>query len=365
MYSKEHRDRIIFIISDLGSGGAQRVIVTLSNYWVDMGFHVSILTLENKNSFYELDQRIFLEQNKNQRVDILGASLLKKILSNFKKIQNIRDVYGKYPNGIFISFIDRTNILSLIANIGLGRRLVVSERGNLSTTFLPFTWKFLRRMLYGKAYLQIAQTKGVINEYVKFGIPTKNVATISNPLSLRDSPLNNTPKENMLLAVGRLHVDKGFEDLIVAYRQSGVTWPLYILGEGDERARLEKLISEFCLSNAVFLLGNIGDIANFYKRASIFILSSKTEGMPNVLLEAMEFGCACISSNCAYGPSEIIDDKVDGILYDVGNTLSLSKAIKELVDSKETITRLASNAKKKASFYSIESVSNKWLDAII
>ena len=354
--------QIIFIISDLGSGGAQRVIVGLSNYWVNQNIQVKILVLDNGINFYPIDKRVELVFRKKNFSQFSFFTFLLKPFSNLNRVLFLRNYFKQTKKGFFISFIDRTNILSLIANVGLNRKLVISERGNMCFYQQPLIWDRARKLLYNRATAIVAQTKGIVEDLLQIGISANKIHIIPNPLCIDANSNRALNKESIILAVGRLHKDKQFDLLIEAYASSNVMWPLYIIGEGEERSFLESKIRNLGLNNRVFLLGNNTEIDRLYARASIFILSSRTEGFPNVLLEAMSFGCACISTNCDYGPSEIINSGIDGILVDNGIHSAMSDAIKNLVKDNQLVSGLGSNARKRVKAFDIDRIAQKWLE---
>lgn len=355
-------NQIIFIISDLGSGGAQRVIVGLSNYWVNQNRQVKILVLDNSINFYPIDERVQVVCRKKNLSQFSFFILLLKPFSNLNRILFLHSHLKQVNNALFISFIDRTNILSLIANIGLNRKLVISERGNMCFYQQPLIWENARKLLYNRATAIVAQTKGIVKDLLQLGISAHKMHVIPNPLCIDANSNSELIKESIILAVGRLHKDKQFDLLIDAYASSNVMWPLYIIGEGEERSFLESRIRSLSLNDRVFLLGNNSELKRFYARASIFILSSRTEGFPNVLLEAMSFGCACISTNCDYGPSEIINSGIDGILVDNGIHSAMANAIKNLVKDNQLVSFLGSNARKRVKAFDIERIAQKWLE---
>ena len=356
MYSS----KIVFLIADLGSGGAQRVIATLSNYWVTVGMQVEILTLENTDCFYQLDNSVNVTGLKYKRFSTFFHPL-NSFLNNLSKLYFLRKKFLHEPTSAYISFIDTTNILALIASRFLNIRLTISDRNNLSDVKLTSSWLFLRRKYYKRASCLVLQTKGVIKEYNKFNIKLPDIKIIPNPVLQQNRTLAVFKKENILISVGRLHKDKGFDLMIAAYAQSKVEWPLYILGEGPERHSLELQIAEAGLQSSIFLLGNIEDVQTYYSKAAIFLFTSKTEGMPNALLEAMSFGCACISMDCPYGPSEIIDHYKDGILIPHGNIAFFAESLASLVKNKELLSALSKESIQKSSNYSIDKISNMWL----
>ena len=170
--------------------------------------------------------------------------------------------------------------------------------------------------------------------------------------------------DKLLLAVGRLDVQKGFEDLIAAFASRNpqlAGWKLVILGEGGLRTDIETLIESLGLADSVLLPGWAGNVADWYARAQMFVLSSHIEGFPNALLEAMSHGVACVSYDCATGPAEIIRDGIDGRLVPpAAGADGLAAAINELGENEEARTQFATRAEQVRQRFAPEKIMLEW-----
>ena len=164
----------------------------------------------------------------------------------------------------------------------------------------------------------------------------------------------------MVLGVGRLEEQKNFKLLIKVFSQIQTDWKLFIAGDGTQKEELEKMIKK----DNIKLIGIRKDIFDFYKKASIFVLSSKKEGFPNALIEAMACGCACVAFDCPYGPSEIIENYKNGILVENQNEEKLKEAIELLIKDENLRKKLAKEAVKVKEKYSIEKIADGWENAI-
>jgi len=166
------------------------------------------------------------------------------------------------------------------------------------------------------------------------------------------------------LAIGRLVPQKGFDLLIEAVALVGPdvldSWQVEILGEGPCREELQQLLVSRGLSDRVHLVGQVRDVVERLSRASLFVLSSRFEGFPNALTEAMAAGVASISFDCPTGPRELITPGVDGVLVPPGDVVALSKALTELMTSPDKRRRIGEAARVSMSKYAPNHVGDQW-----
>nr|WP_200763275.1 glycosyltransferase [Nitrosophilus alvini] len=239
--------KILFVISSLGTGGSERVLVTLANYLVKK-YEITIVLLSTDTIFYDIDSNvkvISLNLSKSAKSFIDGLS------NNFNRIKVLSKTIKKENPDIIISFLTRTNILSIVASKLVGKKIIVSERSNYN--FLKSkVWRFLRRAVYPFADGLIVQSKYDKSKYDFH----KNCQIIYNPLFIKNSKKNNFfKKKHIILGVGRIDYNKGFDRLLKAYSTIDTDWKLIIVGEGEERKNLQDLIKKLNLENKVFLIG--------------------------------------------------------------------------------------------------------------
>lgn len=192
------------------------------------------------------------------------------------------------------------------------------------------------------------------------------VTVIPNPCSLDGTGLPKTAKSKTVLAVGRLHEQKGFDLLLRAWQpieKRHPEWSLRIVGEGPERSRLETQIHELGLQRAV-LAGRTADVAKEYASASLFVLSSRYEGLPLALIEAMWSGLPCIAFDCPQGPAELLADG-RGWLVPNGDIQALSEKLAYLIAHPEETAGRAHKAQTFAqNTYSEAAIMPQWLKVI-
>lgn len=358
MHNKKNINSITFVIGSLDLGGAQRVLVNLANYFSSNGMKVNIIySMEFKNKpAYKVSENInFYKVPSNIKLNVKG--FVNGKINNFLILKHLRTKFKELDSDIIISFLDKTNVRCIIANFMLKTPLVISER--ISYDFLQSkSWRFLRKLFYPFSDGMVVLSKYDFNKY-DF---VKNKKIIFNPLNIDETlKVKFEKKEKIILAAGRLEKQKGFDRLIKAISKFNTKeWKVFILGEGSERGPLESLISKYNLGKQVFLLGNKDDIYEYYNRASIFVLSSRYEGFPNVLAEAMAYGCSCIAFDCKTGPSDIIEDNVNGVLVPDGKIDLLAKGIEKVLNDVELRKQFFVKALQIREELQLEKIVKEW-----
>ena len=342
--------KIVFVISSLTSGGAERVLTTLANYWSEKGMEVTILAiLSHDIGFYKLHEDI--------NVVSLDIRYSNSILNTFWYFYGIRKIVKNLDPDYVISFISAVNIYTLIALLGLKVPKVISERNNFDA-LRSKVWRFLRRLIYPYADGLVVLSQYDYEKYLY--VNSKKI--IFNPLNLNALlKCRFESKEKLIIAVGSLTEQKGFDRLIRAVSTIEMSdWHVEIIGEGSKRSELMALIRKLKLEDRVSLIGRRSNIYEYYQKAAIFVLTSHWEGFPNVLAEAMAHGCSCISFDCKTGPSEIIEDGINGYLVEQDNIVELQNKIVEVINDKALRELFFNNALKIREKLNLEKIANEW-----
>lgn len=353
--------RILWCISSLSAGGAERAITELANAFVDSGHSVAVLTLAASGSdHYQLDERI---ERISLNVIWDSMSPWQSLEGNWRRIRMIRRAVQSYQPDVIISFIEQNNIRMLAATIGFPCPVIVSERTDPRRHRVGDVWNMARRLLYPLAARVVVQTESVA-EWARIITRAKQVRVVSNFVRTMPSPLlGNAREKTSLLAVGRLDSEKGFDVLLQAFALSGLSQheiQLTILGEGPERKGLERLARELGVFHAVLMPGVVLDPERWMGRASVYVLPSRYEGFPNALLEAMAMGCPVIAADCDSGPREIIQHGENGLLVPVGNIDALAAALQQLFNDEALRQRLSTAAVKVRERYSKKAIVSQW-----
>lgn len=352
--------KVLAIIDMPRGGGAQRVMSVLTQEWVK---HHQVMTVffDASNPRYDYGGQIV-----DLRVPA-SSNPLRKVYNVGLRAMRLSSLLRRECPGRIISFMEGANFVTIIAAalVGCLDRLNVSVRMN--TSWLPFVFRVLLPWLYRLPAGIIAVSQGVKRGLESMRIPTTRILVIPNPNAGMDrqvvKPASLSPLMNrFILGVGRLGWEKGFDLLLAAFR--GLGRPeihLVILGEGEDRAMLINLAKELGIENRVHFPGYITDVETWYRHAECFVLSSRYEGWPNVLMEASANGCPVVSFDCEYGPSEIIQDGENGLLVPEGDVEGLAKAIARVLDDEALRRNLVVKGLERVKMFDVTEIAARWL----
>ncbi len=287
----------------------------------------------------------------------------------------LRDLFKERPPRIVLSMLTKTNLLCCQALWNLPSHLVISERNDPGLQRQTFAWRSLQSLLWHRANRITANTIGVLG-------PLKTIhPELAAKITLLPNPLPKSLPQNppisgdvhpygatYLLAVCRLVPQKGIDLLIQAYAMLDLSlrqnWPLLIAGDGPERAAFESLAEQCGVGDSVHFLGFVPDPFSLYQKGSVFILSSRFEGMPNALLEAMSQGLAVIVSDASPGPLEVVAHERTGLVVASGEVLPLVSALIRLMCDQSLRTRLGQAASLRISNHDWPVIEPLWQDAL-
>jgi glycosyltransferase involved in cell wall biosynthesis len=217
--------------------------------------------------------------------------------------------------------------------------LVVSERNDPRLQPLPFPWSRLRPLLYARADVVTANTAGVLEVLRSTPRPFRRLELLANPLPIGPRSAEPPPleaREREFLSVCRLVPQKGVDVLLEAFAllppEIRRDWRLRIVGDGPERQALEQQARSLAIADRVMFEGFQSDPPRFFRRAPIFVLPSRFEGMPNALLEAMGFGLVPVVTDASPGPLELVEQAVTGLVVPSDDARALAAALRSLVE---------------------------------
>ena len=370
------KPRIAFLVHSLGLGGAERTTVHLANRFAQEGWEVLAITSADESA----DVFSLAPQVQRTILSCHRPTGIRAGLWSFAcRIAEIRAALKRFRPQSLVCMMTTANVLGTLAARGLPIRVIISERNWPARPGMRLPWRLLRKHVYRRADHFAAQTREGA-DWVREHLGLKAVTVIPNAVSLpipvddsRPCPEPPSGGSKLILAVGTKPFQKGFDLLLQAVApllETEPDWTLAVLGV--DREKLMRQCSESdqvsvrkdLLLNRVRALGEVGNPAAWYDAAEIFALSSRFEGFPNVLVEAMAHGCASVAFTCPTGPAEIIEHQRTGLLVSPGDVSALSSAIRELMIDAETRGRLGHSARGVLARYSDDAVFELWSKAV-
>ena len=364
--------KILILLIKLGYGGAERVTLNLATKWRDAGADVVIAVLSSeKHDSYIIPHGVRVES-----LNIPGHpnSILSILRNNIIPIIKIRRLLRQERPDIAIGAV-KVSIIGL-ALASTGDEIAIGhEHGNQIDDFSGRTgwiWNLIRRYSYARLDAVVALTQQSV-AWLQENTCACKVVAIPNwvSLPLPDNEPRIEPKDivpagkRLLLTAGRLHKQKRFDRLLDAFEQVAhehSDWHLVILGEGDLRKDLESQVTRLGLTQQVSLPGFAGNVADWYRIADAFVLTSDFEGFGMVLVEAMAHACPVISVDCPVGPSDIIRNNESGLLVPHGDFDALVAGLDRMLSDDTLRARFASKAVEVLETYSPTRVNAKWQD---
>ena len=351
--------KIFIVCRYLGGGGAERVAVNLAHGFLSRGHEVyCIADLETHRS-YGIDDRIHLLPLHRSDASKPGIVL--------QATPNIRRYARTYHPDLIIGVMHFCSLASRAAVVGLGIPVVQTIHHALESEtykFSPLTIWMDRKTcpLYSKTVLLTEADKKVLSKW------DEKTIVIPNPLTYE--PLSQpVTKEKIILSAGRLDdwSYKGWDVLIRTAHEirdflkvNG--WKMLIAGNGKEEAftLLNQMKREYKVEDIVDFIGYQKDMLSLYRKASVFFLSSRSEGLPMVLLEAMSQGCACVATDYKGRTKEIITSDAEGLLAQPEDYVQLAAHLKEMIENEAKRETIQKNAIERSKFYSLDHVVDRW-----
>lgn len=346
--------RIIFFVSSMGDGGAQRVISILSEKMAARGIQVEILTYLDLPEVYEISKEVkktCVEKSTGKRNVLFNLLWMRKYLKENAKV--------------VLSFLAPFNMIALTALLGSKVPIVVADRNDPAKVPGDMLVRKIRDILYGFADRVIVQTEDNQSYFKRL---KKKPMVIFNPVDLKEYQglALKTGKEKVIVSAGRLLPQKNQKMLLNAFKEISEKYPEYrlvIYGEGSYRKELENYVTELGISEKVLMPGSVTDLYDRIKSAELFVLSSDYEGMPNALIEAMCLGLPVISTRVS-GAADLITDGENGFLVEAGNVKELVKAMERLLEDQLLREAAAKEAVKLSEKLMPDEILRQWLEVI-
>lgn len=352
--------RIVFILSGLGAGGAEKVVNLLAHHRRAQGdiVHVIATNSENPRSYFPYDQSIQVEAIGRLQENSGIRATLGKLLRLRRRLREIS------PD-LVISFLTKVNVLAGLATMGLGTATIMSERNNFRLQSMNLVWRSIAPVTAHRAAALVMQT-----DFARSLLPKplrSRAVVIPNPVALSGKPVRAPGDGARFVAVGRLDKQKGFDLLLEAFPDVAKRVPsatLSIFGEGPERSSLEQQVRKLEIADRVRMPGITTSPGEWLAAGDVFVLSSRFEGFPNVLLEALMAGLATVAFDCPWGPAEILHGDDVGLLVPASDVGLLAKALVRVATDQVLREKLAASGPRVAARYAKPVVFAQWDDVI-
>lgn len=351
------KKKICLVLPSLNVGGMERVMTELAEYFtVKKGIETHLIVMTRSEHFYSANTNVILHQPS------FIFNIKYRTYYNLKTILFLRRTVNRLKPNAILSFGETYNSFVLLATLWLGSKVFVSDRSKPDKSWGNFH-EALRKILYPRSFGIVAQTQ-FSKTFVHSITGHQNIRVIPNPI--RSFPVQVTKKEKIILSVGRLISTKRIDILLDVFSKlDNREWQLWIVGDGPRRETLEQLVKELKISDRVKFWGSQKELKQFYSVASVFAFTSVSEGFPNVLLEAMSAGLACISFNCVAGPSDIIEDGVNGLLIPELDAKEYQIKLQQLVNDDLLCKSLSAEALKRTKTFHIDIIGEQYLNFLL
>ncbi len=359
--------KIAILIHSLGGGGAERVTVNLAWRWAEAGDEVVVLTLSDAAPRYSLHPRVRIVP---LGLAAQGGGALRAMAANLRRVLKIRAALRRERPDIAIGMMTAAAVLLALARTGLPLKAIGSERVYPPAVATKSAWMWLRRVSYGLLDGIVCQT-GDARDWILANTRARRAWIVPNAVRwpiVAQPPVVAPPEGRpFILAAGRFVPQKEFSRLPPLFARLAARhpdWDLAIIGEGPERAAIEAQRSALGLENRIHLPGWVGNVGQWGEAASLFVLTSRFEGFPNTLLEAMACGLPAVSVDCDTGPRDIIIDGVDGLLVPLDDEGALETALDGLMSDDHRRAAMGEQAAKVRSRFSEARIMDLWRGVI-
>ena len=340
----EKKNKILFVLSNLGNGGAQRTVLNILNN-IDLEKFSPTLCIFNNPS-------------DTSYLDLLRSSIRVKVLNTkarFSVFKLIKEIRSQTPDLVF-STLGYVNFVVFVAHLlsFSKSKLILREasfkKKGYNTTKLEY---YLVRLAYRNCDVLISLSDGVRQHLIEhYGIKREKIRVVYNPVDIDriEQVVNDgeiliprKPGVFRIIACGRLEAPKNYELLIhaVSKLNTGLEfWELHILGDGEKKGELQQLVKDLGLESNIRFLGFQKNPYSYIKGADLFILSSRWEGFPNVIVEAMTCGVPVLATDCLYGPNVILENGKHGWLVPNEDEAALTEKTDYLIRNQQELLRI-------------------------
>lgn len=355
---------ICFLSGDMSrTGGTERVLSIIANELSKQknkfNIHILSITNENNTSYFNLENEI-----KNDRI-------LKSKDVNFKKqyfqvVKGIRHYIKENNIDILIDVEVIASLFSIPATRFTKTKLISWEHFNFYEDNGSHLRIYARKLAARFSNCIITLTEHDKQNYLNNLDIKGKVEYIYNPIEEVDDIECNI-KSKQIISVGRLTYQKGFDmlcDVAKVVLKDNKGWKWLILGDGEDKDKLRSKIKEYGLENKLILKGNVSNVEEYYKNSSLYVMTSRFEGLPMTLLEAKTYKLPIVSFNCLTGPSEIVKNNINGYLINPENVEAMSNKLNILMNDENKLKEFSSNAQIDIEKFELKPIIERWIEVL-
>jgi glycosyltransferase involved in cell wall biosynthesis len=361
-----HQLRVVILTYDnYPAGGVQRSAAVICQYLRNAGRHVDhwcLRPLPAGSDSLHTDVRPILEWPTERPMGFRQW---------WRLIRALRETVAREKPDLCIGMDWTPTILLVIATLGLRPRLIGAERSYPGARYLSPSWRILRRFAVARLDMLVCQTQRSVDWYARHHrVPPSRTAVIPNafplPPTAKASPLaglEGLKHRPVIACIGRLAQEKGVEDAIAIFaRVAGEDSQacLLLVGDGPLRGELERKSGQLGLADRVLFQPSISGLDRVWPLVDVFLLTSRFEGMPNTLGEAMSHGIACVAFDCPTGPAEMIRNGIDGYLVRPGNVEEAASRCLELLRHDALRERIGEQARELPRRFAADGIGKLW-----
>lgn len=353
------RKTIAFYIGSLRKGGAERVFVNLAKYFQTEGYRVVMVTQYQKEEEYELPdgmERILSDIGEEK----VTAS---RAVNFFRRLNKLHAIWKEQKPDLVLSCIGKNNFMTVVTTMGTKTKAVVSVVGEAKEEYPSRGMRMLANFLFSRAAGVILQTERSRGFFCrKVGEKAVILPNSLNPAFIR--PRYEGMREKKIVSVGRMDANKNHEMQLRAFARLKDKYPEYTLviyGDGELRSYIEETAEELGIAKRVFLPGVVQDVAERIGQASLFLLTSYSEGVSNALIEALALGLPVIATDVpSGGTEELMKDGVNGLIIPAGEQAALERAMDRLLGDPAYAQQLGREAARIQERLAPERVNPLW-----
>lgn len=351
--------RIAFFSGDITrSGGTENVSVMIANELVkDPGYSISFISLFEAadKPFFDIDERIDRHT--------VYPTVTHGIQHYFDTCKRLRNIITSQHVDVLIDIDGILDMYSLPLRKRTGVKVISWEHFNyLQNPGVPYR-KLTRRWAARKADAIVTLTEADKHLYEENVDPDCPVIAIANPMQIPEPDPVYDQESTIIISSGRLTYQKGFDLLVDAAADvlpNHPDWTWLILGEGEDRPKLEKQIKAAGIGDQLILKGRVQNMDEYYRKAAMFVLSSRFEGLPMVLLEAKAYHLPIVSFDCLTGPAEIVNDSMNGYLVPDRDVDALADRVNELIDNADLRRDMSENTVLYTGKFNLANIVDTW-----